>query len=153
MLWLPGTWGQSKLASCRRATSCHTRLLVLRFEERRRSRKGLHQQSGTLLLQLLPLLLLPVAVGGLFGAGLFRVIAALPWPARASWRDVLYGWFGFLVLLMMIGSGALQGFFTGVEVEIILITLVLTLGFAWSVWVHQRAAPPDLPPANPGDFD
>lgn len=89
---------------------------------------------------LFPLLLLPVSIGGLVGAALFRIIAGMPWPARASWVDVLYGWFGFLVLLMMTGSGALAGIFTGVEVEIVLIVLLVTLGFAWSVWIHRRAA-------------
>lgn len=88
---------------------------------------------------LLPLLLLPVSIGGLIGAPLFRIIAALPWRSRAAWRDVLYGWLGFLILLLLIGSGVLQGILTGVEVEFILIGLLVTLGFLWCIWIHRRA--------------
>jgi len=101
----------------------------------------------------LALAILPAALGSLAGLIPFRAIAAFGWPARARWRHLIRGWSGAMVLLWLMLEAVHLGIVTGRHVDLAILVILPSLGFAWCAWVHRLAAPAAMSgPADPEIF-
>lgn len=82
----------------------------------------------------------PMLAGLVIAVPAFRILASLGWPRRCAWRPLFWGVAGFMLTAFAAGAAMLNDYVTPGEMSVILIVVLLTAGFAVTVWSQRRAA-------------